>query len=87
MTPVVSERPFRIRWLGKVRYRDALILQQRIHGQVPAAPQDHLLLLEHFGTILKGPYLVLELLLLLLGENMTHNYQMKSLLLIYYMVV
>ena len=40
MTGVLSERPFRIRWLGKVRYRDALVVQQRIHGQFPAAPQD-----------------------------------------------
>ena len=63
MTPVLSERPFRIRWLGKVRYRDALILQQRIHDQVPAAPQDHLLLLEHHAVYTLGLRATIEHLL------------------------
>ncbi len=63
MTPVLSERPFRIRWLGKVRYRDALILQQRIHGQVPATPQDHLLLLEHHAVYTLGLRATIEHLL------------------------
>src|SRR3954447_20290946 len=34
----------RVRWLGKVRYRDALALQ---HGLFTSSPDDHLLLLEH----------------------------------------
>ncbi|MEY2571143.1 MAG: lipoyl synthase, partial [Acidimicrobiaceae bacterium] len=33
-----------VRWLGKVRYRDALALQ---HGLFVESPDDHLLLLEH----------------------------------------
>ena len=63
MTGVLSERPFRIRWLGKVRYRDALVVQQRIHGQFPAAPQDHLLLLEHHAVYTLGLRATLEHLL------------------------
>jgi len=63
MTRALSERPFRIRWLGKVRYRDALILQQRIHDQVPAAPQDHLLLLEHHAVYTLGLRATIEHLL------------------------
>jgi lipoic acid synthetase len=34
----------RVRWLGRVRYRDALALQ---HGLFANSPDDHLLLLEH----------------------------------------
>ncbi len=34
----------RVRWLGRVRYRDALALQ---HGLFASSPDDHLLLLEH----------------------------------------
>src|SRR3954471_15307277 len=34
----------RVRWLGRVRYRDALALQ---HGVFASSPDDHLLLLEH----------------------------------------
>jgi lipoyl synthase len=34
----------RVRWLGKVRYRDALALQ---HGLFRRSPDDHILLLEH----------------------------------------
>ena len=63
MTGVLSDRPFRIRWLGKVRYRDALVVQQRIHGQFPAAPQDHLLLLEHHAVYTLGLRATLEHLL------------------------
>ncbi|MEC8948346.1 MAG: lipoyl synthase [Actinomycetota bacterium] len=63
MTRAPSERPFRIRWLGKVRYRDALALQQRIHGQLPAASQDHLLLLEHHAVYTLGLRATLEHLL------------------------
>jgi len=63
MTRTLSERPFRIRWLGKVPYRDALILQQRIHDQVPAAPQDHLLLLEHHAVYTLGLRATIEHLL------------------------
>ena len=63
MTGVLSDRPFRIRWLGKVRYRDALVVQQRIHGHFPAAPQDHLLLLEHHAVYTLGLRATLEHLL------------------------
>src|SRR5512146_517439 len=34
----------RVRWLGRVRYRDAHALQ---HGLFTNSPDDHLLLLEH----------------------------------------
>src|SRR3954447_22696198 len=34
----------RVRWLGRVHYRDALALQ---HGLFASSPDDHLLLLEH----------------------------------------
>jgi lipoyl synthase len=34
----------RVRWLGRVRYRDALAVQ---HGMFSQSPDDHLLLLEH----------------------------------------
>ena len=34
----------RVRWLGRVRYRDALALQR---GLFTSSPDDHLLLLEH----------------------------------------
>jgi lipoic acid synthetase len=37
-------RPFRVRWLGQVRYRDALALQRSLFAE---SPDDHLLLLEH----------------------------------------
>ena len=35
----------RVRWLGRVAYRDALVLQRGLHGQRRA--DDHLLLVEH----------------------------------------
>jgi lipoic acid synthetase len=44
VTVGAATRPLRIRWLGQVRYRDALALQ---HGLFHESPDDHLLLLEH----------------------------------------
>jgi lipoic acid synthetase len=40
----VVDRPLHVRWLGKVRYRDALALQHGLHRR---GVDDHLLLLEH----------------------------------------
>ncbi|MDG2427802.1 MAG: lipoyl synthase [Acidimicrobiales bacterium] len=56
MTTRQSSRPFRIRWLGRVRYRDALALQRRIHANAVSLPktQDHLLLLEHHPVYTLG---------------------------------
>jgi lipoic acid synthetase len=54
VSPTSGTRPFRVRWLGRVRYRDALALQQRIHRGSPRAPQDHLLLLEHHAVYTLG---------------------------------
>jgi len=50
------DRPFRVRWLGRVRYRDALALQRGIHERAAdlPAPQDHLLLLEHHAVYTLG---------------------------------
>jgi lipoic acid synthetase len=42
--PSSSARPLHIRWLGRVRYRDAHALQ---HGLFASGADDHLLLLEH----------------------------------------
>ena len=44
-------RPFRVRWLGRVRYRDALALQQGIFAE---GTDDHLLLLEHHPVYTLG---------------------------------
>ena len=66
MNPGGGSRPFRIRWLGRVRYRDALALQQRMHahaGSVPD-PQDHLLLLEHYAVYTLGVRASMDNLLL-----------------------
>ena len=63
MTTTSAARPFRVRWLGRVRYRDALALQQRIHGHDPATPQDHLLLLEHHAVYTLGLRATLDHLL------------------------
>ena len=52
--PATADRPFRVRWLGRVRYRDALALQQRVHSGSSAAPQDHLFLLEHHAVYTLG---------------------------------
>ena len=40
----MSERPLRVRWLGRVRYRDGHALQ---HGLFRHSDEDYLLLLEH----------------------------------------
>ena len=44
--------PLRVRWLGRVPYREALALQQAIfeHGS-----EQHLLLLEHPHVFTHGP--------------------------------
>lgn len=44
MDGAAESRPLHIRWLGSVRYRDALAMQ---HGLFSAGTDDHLLLLEH----------------------------------------
>ena len=49
--PPVAPRPFRVRWLGRVRYRDALALQKGIHEH---GADDHLLLLEHHAVYTLG---------------------------------
>lgn len=52
--------PLRTRWLGRVAYDEALALQRGIHGRGlargpgSAAPEDHLLLLEHPHTYTLG---------------------------------
>lgn len=42
--------PLRVRWLGRVRYRDAHALQHALHS----GDQDHLLLLEHPNVVTLG---------------------------------
>ena len=50
--PWNGERPvLRIRWLGRVEYRDALALQRRLHTH---SADDHLLLLEHPHVVTLG---------------------------------
>ncbi|MEE2767759.1 MAG: lipoyl synthase [Actinomycetota bacterium] len=44
-------RPFRVRWLGRVRYRDSLALQRGIYAN---GTDDHLLLLEHHPVYTLG---------------------------------
>ena len=44
-------RPFRVRWLGRVRYRDALALQRGLFAE---SADDHLLLLEHHPVYTLG---------------------------------
>ena len=44
MNPLMADRPLHVRWLGRVRYQDALALQ---HGLHDSSADDHLLLLEH----------------------------------------
>ncbi|MBT3245550.1 MAG: lipoyl synthase [Actinobacteria bacterium] len=46
-----AARPFRVRWLGRVRYRDALALQRGTHEH---GADDHLLLLEHHAVYTLG---------------------------------
>jgi len=48
---VTAGKPFRIRWLGRVRYRDALALQR---GLFAHCADDHLLLLEHHPVYTLG---------------------------------
>ncbi|MFN8017702.1 MAG: lipoyl synthase [Acidimicrobiales bacterium] len=43
--------PLHVRWLGRVRYQDALALQHALHA---SSPDDHLLLLEHPHTYTLG---------------------------------
>ena len=58
-------RPFRVRWLGRVRYRDALALQQGIFAE---GTDDHLLLLEHHPVYTLGVRATTEHLLAPPGE-------------------
>ena len=51
VTPAGEGRPFRVRWLGRVRYDDALALQD---GLFARATDDYLLLLEHPHTYTLG---------------------------------
>src|SRR5690606_25592947 len=46
-----APRHLRVRWLGRVAYREALDLQHRLFD---ASPDDHLLLLEHPDTLTLG---------------------------------
>jgi len=48
---VDAARPLHVRWLGRVRYRDALALQHGLHA---SSPHDHLLLMEHPHTYTLG---------------------------------
>ena len=58
--PPPGTRPFRARWLGRVRYRDALALQRAIHAR---GADDHLLLLEHHPVYTLGVRASMENLL------------------------
>ena len=58
-------RPFRVRWLGRVRYRDALALQRGIFAE---SIDDHLLLLEHHPVYTLGVRATTEHLLAPPGE-------------------
>ncbi len=53
---IKGSRPFRVRWLGRVRYRDALAVQQQVHALAATqqTQQDHLLLLEHHPVYTLG---------------------------------
>lgn len=51
-SPAAAGRPvLRIRWLGRVTYDDALVLQRRLHSH---SADDHLLLLEHPHVVTLG---------------------------------
>ena len=51
-SPAAAGRPvLRIRWLGRVAYDDALVLQRRLHSH---SADDHLLLLEHPHVVTLG---------------------------------
>ena len=43
--------PLQVRWLGKVRYRDALAIQESLFE---ARPENYLLLMEHFPVFTLG---------------------------------
>ena len=47
----MARRPLHVRWLGRVRYQDALALQHGLHEH---SDDDHLLLLEHPHTYTLG---------------------------------
>lgn len=49
-TPFATQRPLRVRWLGRVRYRDAHALQRALFR----SQEDYLLLLEHPHVYTKG---------------------------------
>ncbi len=49
-SPLMSERPLRVRWLGRVRYRDAHALQRALFR----SDDDYLLLLEHPHVYTRG---------------------------------
>lgn len=49
--PLSRVPTLRVRWLGRVAYRDALVLQRRLHRH---SSEDHLLLLEHRNVITLG---------------------------------
>ena len=48
---MAATAPLHVRWLGRVRYLDALALQHGLHA---TSPHDHLLLLEHPHTYTLG---------------------------------
>jgi lipoic acid synthetase len=48
---VSGPRPLHVRWLGRVRYQDALALQHGLHRE---SPDNHLLLMEHPHTYTLG---------------------------------
>ena len=43
--------PLQVRWLGKVRYRDALAIQESLFE---ARPENYLLLMEHLSVFTLG---------------------------------
>ena len=49
---MATQRPLRVRWLGRVAYREALALQ---HGLFENGSEQHLLLLEHPHVFTYGP--------------------------------
>ena len=49
---MAAQRPLRVRWLGRVAYREALALQ---HGLFENGTEQHLLLLEHPHVFTYGP--------------------------------
>src|SRR5665213_1063341 len=49
-SPLMSQRPLRVRWLGRVRYRDAHALQRALFR----SDDDYLLLIEHPHVYTRG---------------------------------